>query len=76
MTFSCSLCSQPPYLHHVYPLDEASQPSPIYRKMLDVLVSSPLHTSDPDSACIFVLSLDTLDRDHLSDNYVKNLQSR
>ncbi|KAG9355390.1 hypothetical protein JZ751_000228 [Albula glossodonta] len=34
------------------------------------------YTSDPGQACLFILSLDTLDRDQLSPQYVHNLKTK
>lgn len=64
------------FLVYVYPPDENLIPSPSYQKLLNVLRESRYYTPDPTQACLFVLSLDTLDRDHLSADYVRNLQSR
>ncbi|GJQ66024.1 putative transferase, transferring hexosyl groups [Trypoxylus dichotomus] len=61
---------------YVYPPEENVEPSHSYQKLLRVLRESRYYTSDPIQACLFVLSLDTLDRDHLSADYVKNLQNR
>lgn len=61
---------------YVYPPEENLVPSPSYQKLLNVLLESRYYTADPSQACLFVLSLDTLDRDRLSTDYVRNLQSR
>lgn len=67
---------------YVYPLaDELSgeiplTPSPSYQKVLDVITESRYYTPDPTQACLFVLSIDTLDRDHLSADYVRNVPAR
>ena len=47
-----------------------------YAKILDSIRNKPYHTINPDEACLFVPSLDTLDRDELSPAYVQNLQSK
>lgn len=47
-----------------------------YQKVLDVILESRYYTSDPSQACLFVLSIDTLDRDSLSVDYVRNVPSR
>jgi glucuronyl/N-acetylglucosaminyl transferase EXT1 len=59
---------------YVYPLE--IEPSPTYRKILNVILESRYYTSDPSLACVFVLALDTLDRDTLSGDYVRNMQAR
>ena len=60
----------------VYPPEENIEPSLSYQKLLKVLRESRYYTSDPTRACLLVLSLDTLDRDHLSPDYVRNLQTK
>lgn len=59
---------------YVYPQEESSSPS--YQKLLNILLESRYYTADPKEACIFVLSIDTLDRDALSNYYVRNLQNK
>ncbi|GLG96364.1 Tout-velu [Gryllus bimaculatus] len=67
---------------YVYPQAEESEaatvhmPSPSYQKVLNVIQESRYYTSDPSQACLFVLSIDTLDRDSLSPDYVRNVPSR
>lgn len=51
-------------------------PSPTYQKLLNVIEESRYYTSDPSQACLFILSIDTLDRDRLSADYVRNLPAR
>lgn len=50
--------------------------SPSYQKLLNVIIESRYYTSDPAQACLFVLAIDTLDRDSLSPDYVRNVQAR
>lgn len=57
---------------YVYPVEDAI--SPLYQKMLNVITESRYYTPDPNKACLFVLGLDTLDRDPLSTEFVHNLQ--
>lgn len=73
--FDFSRC-QKDFKVYVYPSEENLTPSPSYQKLLNVLIESRYYTSDPMHACLFVLSVDTLDRDRLSADYVRNLQSR
>lgn len=51
-------------------------PSSSYQKILNVIVESRYHTRDPVEACLFVLAIDTLDRDPLSNDFVRNLPLR
>ncbi|XP_013788323.1 exostosin-1-like [Limulus polyphemus] len=57
---------------YVYPIQDRI--SPVYQNILNVIQESRFYTDDPSQACLFILSLDTLDRDHLSPDYVKNMQ--
>ncbi|XP_014214425.1 exostosin-1 [Copidosoma floridanum] len=59
---------------YVYPVEEAI--SPLYQKILNVITESRYYTSDPARACLFVLALDTLDRDPLSAEFVHNMPSK
>jgi len=61
---------------YVYPIDPAVPMSSTYEKILNVVTSSPYYTKDPGQACLFVLSTDTLDRDELSRDFVRNLPLR
>ena len=74
--FDFSKCAGRPFKVFVYPEDENVPPSSSYLKILSAIKDSRFYTSDPDQACAFVLSLDTLDRDSLSQDYVRNMQSR
>lgn len=47
-----------------------------YEKILAVIRDSNYYTADPTKACLFVLADDTLDRDVLSVDYVKNFQKK
>lgn len=70
------------FLVYVYPpeplnsLGAAPPSSPNYQKILTAIQESRYHTSDPAAACLFVLGIDTLDRDSLSEDYVRNVPSR
>ena len=59
----------------VYPDSEGVKVSGLYRKFLRVVRNSVFYTSDPDKACLFIPSWDTLDRDRLSDDFVQSLPS-
>lgn len=61
---------------YVYSIKEKEILSPMYIKILEAIKSSIYFTTDPKVACIFVLSLDTLDRDPLSKQHLKGLQRK
>jgi len=61
---------------YVYPPDKFVPISTTYEKILNRIMSSPYYTTDPQEACLFVLSIDTLDRDSLSHDFVRNLGTR
>ena len=74
--FDFTRCSGRPFKVFVYPEDENVLPSSSYNKIISAIKDSKFHTSDPELACAFVLALDTLDRDPLSGDYIRNMQSR
>ncbi|KAF7694465.1 exostosin-1 [Silurus meridionalis] len=47
-----------------------------YRKILAAIEDSRFYTNDPSEACLFVLSVDTLDRDRLSPQYVQDVRTQ
>jgi len=61
---------------YVYQPDKFVPISTTYEKILNRIMSSPYYTNDPEEACLFILSIDTLDRDTLSHDFVRNLGSR
>ena len=75
--FNLTRCQGKPFRVYVYPLDEHVPPSESYSKILNTLKDSNYYTSDPAEACLFVLALDTLDRDPLSNyDFVRNMPAR
>lgn len=79
--FDLSKCLYRPFKVYLYPQIDPDQPfypgiSERYAKILDVIRNSPYFTDDPAQACLFVLTYDTLDRDVLSENYLRSLQQR
>lgn len=80
--FDFSRCSLGKFLVYVYPLEPlnslgAAPPiSSNYQKILTAIQESRYYTKNPQDACLFVLGIDTLDRDSLSDDYVRNVPSR
>ncbi|XP_016337984.1 exostosin-1 [Sinocyclocheilus anshuiensis] len=61
---------------YVYPPQKGEAPSESYQKILAAIEESRFYTTDPNEACLFVLSIDTLDRDQLSSQYVHNVRAR
>lgn len=57
---------------YVYP--ETERLSQGYNRILRSLQESRYYTTDPNQACIYVISIDTLDRDIASTDYVKNVK--
>lgn len=80
--FDLTRCSHGKFLVYVYPLEPlnslgAAPPiSSNYQKILTAIQESRYHTKNPHEACLFVLGIDTLDRDSLSEDYVRNVPSR
>ncbi|KRY34907.1 Exostosin-1 [Trichinella spiralis] len=78
--FNYSRCIDRPFKVYIYPdisnFDEESKTSASYRKILQILRQSKYFTDDPDQACLFVLSYDTLSRDSLSAEYVENMNAK
>ena len=74
--FDFKRCSGRPFKVYIYPEDDNVPPSSSYSKIISAIRDSRFFTEDPEKACVFVLSLDTLDRDPLSQDYVRNIQSR
>ncbi|KAL5110192.1 Exostosin-1b [Taenia crassiceps] len=73
--FDSSRCSK--FKVYVYPDDpRASEVSANYKKILDAIRRSPFYTANPREACLFVPSLDTLDRDPRSLQYIPDLHKR
>ena len=61
---------------YVYPQVEDTKVSPIYQKVIKAIQNSRYYTAIPEEACILVPSLDTLDRDLLSKDFVNNLSKK
>ncbi|GCB69034.1 hypothetical protein scyTo_0010491 [Scyliorhinus torazame] len=74
--FDFSLCHRNGFKVYVYPQQKGEKMSESYQNILAAIENSKFYTSDPRQACLFVLSLDTLDRDQLSPQYVHNLKSK
>ncbi|XP_029589580.1 exostosin-1 isoform X1 [Salmo trutta] len=61
---------------YVYPLLKGETVSESYQKILTAVEDSRFHTTDVNEACLFVLGIDTLDRDQLSSQYIHNVKAR
>ncbi|OWA49861.1 Exostosin-1 [Hypsibius exemplaris] len=75
--FDYSKCSEDRFKVFVYP--ESEPVSPIYSSILGALRRSHYYTDQPDEACLFVLGLDTIDRDPdrgTNTRYVKNFREK
>uniref|UniRef100_UPI0037E70FB2 exostosin-1b n=1 Tax=Semicossyphus pulcher TaxID=241346 RepID=UPI0037E70FB2 len=74
--FDFSQCQKNGFKVYVYPQQKGEKISESYQNILSTIEGSRFYTSDPGQACLFVLSLDTLDRDQLSPQYVHNLKTK
>ncbi|XP_051927507.1 exostosin-1b [Hippocampus zosterae] len=74
--FDFSRCKKNAFKVYVYPQQKGEKISESYQNILSTIEGSRFYTSDPGQACLFVLSLDTLDRDQLSPQYVHNLKTK
>ncbi|XP_040402869.1 exostosin-1 [Cygnus olor] len=74
--FDFALCQKNGFKVYVYPQQKGEKIAESYQNVLAAVEGSRFYTSDPSQACLFVLSLDTLDRDQLSPQYVHNLRSK
>jgi len=73
--FNATPCRLYGFRVYVYP-DGDPPASGKYAEVLRALRSSRYYTEDPERACLFVLSMDTLNRDSHSRGYVRNIQSQ
>ncbi|XP_063756169.1 exostosin-1b [Eleginops maclovinus] len=74
--FDFSQCQKNGFKVYVYPQQKGEKISESYQNILSTIEGSRFYTSDPGQACLFILSLDTLDRDQLSPQYVHNLKTK
>ncbi|KAF3850168.1 hypothetical protein F7725_019887, partial [Dissostichus mawsoni] len=61
---------------YIYPPQRGDEISETYQKILSSIEESRFHTTDPSRACLFILAVDTLDRDQLSAQFVQNVRLR
>lgn len=73
--FNISLCLRN-FKVFVYPPEHNDRPSPMYKKFLNAIRQSSYYTNKAELACVFILNLDTLDRDTLSNEFVKHLSQK
>ncbi|MBN3286890.1 EXT1B protein, partial [Polyodon spathula] len=74
--FDFSICKKNGFKVYTYPQQKGDKISESYQNILSAIETSRFYTSDPSQACLFVLSLDTLDRDQLSPQYVHSLKTK
>uniref|UniRef100_A0A8C3MS15 Exostosin like glycosyltransferase 1 n=1 Tax=Geospiza parvula TaxID=87175 RepID=A0A8C3MS15_GEOPR len=74
--FDLSRCERNGFKVFTYPQERGQPVSETYSKILSSIERSRYHTARPEEACLFILSMDTLDRDRLSEHYVRDLEGK
>ncbi|NXL48214.1 EXT1C protein, partial [Podilymbus podiceps] len=74
--FNFSRCEKHGFKVFTYPRERDQPLSESYSKILTSIERSRYYTPNPEEACLFILSIDTLDRDHLSSQYVRNVDEK
>ncbi|KAM3657689.1 exostosin-like 1 isoform 2-T3 [Ammospiza maritima maritima] len=74
--FDLSRCERNSFKVFTYPQERGQPVSETYSKILSSIERSRYHTARPEEACLFILSADTLDRDRLSEHYVRDLEGK
>ncbi|XP_054079935.1 exostosin-like 1 isoform X3 [Rissa tridactyla] len=74
--FDFSRCEKNGFKVFTYPRERDQPLSESYSKILTSIERSRYYTPNPAEACLFILSIDTLDRDHLSGQYVRNVDEK
>ncbi|XP_009694987.1 PREDICTED: exostosin-1c-like, partial [Cariama cristata] len=74
--FDISRCEKHGFKVFTYPRERDQPLSESYGKILTSIERSRYYTPNPEEACLFILSIDTLDRDHLSGQYVHNVDEK
>ncbi|CAM9429595.1 unnamed protein product [Lampetra fluviatilis] len=80
--FDIKLCERNGFWVYVYPQQQQQQGgkaekiSESYQKVIASIQESRFYTQDASKACLFVLAIDTLDRDSLSGHYVHNVRAK
>ena len=71
--FDFSVCKNG-FKVYVYPVEDKISHS--YSKIITSIQDSRFYTKDPKEACVFVLAIDTLDRDVLSADMIQDVDSK
>ncbi|KFV75128.1 Exostosin-1c, partial [Dryobates pubescens] len=74
--FDFSRCQKHGFKVFTYPRERDQPLSESYGKILSSIQRSRYYTPRPEEACLFILSIDTLDRDHLSGQYVRDVDEK
>uniref|UniRef100_A0A8C3SB48 Exostosin GT47 domain-containing protein n=1 Tax=Chelydra serpentina TaxID=8475 RepID=A0A8C3SB48_CHESE len=74
--FDFSRCEKHGFKVFVYPVEREDPVSESYLKIITSIEESRYYTSNPEEACLFILNIDTLDRDHLSIQYVHDINDK
>ncbi|XP_021231305.1 exostosin-like 1 isoform X3 [Numida meleagris] len=74
--FDASRCREHGFKVFTYPRERGEPVSESYGKILASIESSRYYTPRPEEACLFVLGIDTLDRDPLSAHYVRSVEQK
>ncbi|NXL89308.1 EXT1C protein, partial [Alectura lathami] len=74
--FDFSRCEKHGFKVFTYPRERGEPVSESYGKILASIERSRYYTPRPEEACLFVLGIDTLDRDRLSAHYVRGMDQK
>ncbi|NXC38070.1 EXT1B protein, partial [Penelope pileata] len=74
--FDFSRCEKHGFKVFTYPREWGEPVSESYSKILASIERSRYYTPHPEEPCLFVLGIDTLDRDHLSARYVHSVDQK
>lgn len=74
--FDLGRCQRHGFKVFTYPRERGEPVSESYGKILASIERSRYYTPRPEEACLFVLGIDTLDRDRLSGHYVPDVDEK
>ncbi|XP_035170437.1 exostosin-1c-like [Oxyura jamaicensis] len=74
--FDLGRCQRHGFKVFAYPRERGEPVSESYGKILASIERSRYYTPRPEEACLFVLGIDTLDRDRLSGHYVPGVDEK